>query len=330
MTDEQSSGVGINLSTEVTRLSESISKPVERLFQVGGLVLVFVFLGFLLMIVGNLFDGNLSNWSFVVGATVVFSCLCLFLFGQLYVPSKAKKIIKENKEMIDTVQDISIRMTESISEFQSLMFKHSEQVAIILETASPLLSQIPLVNRLDFTKTQNINSLIINATENSRVIIDDVKEALITCNITNLKRYSKELESINFSFREALRKDNYITQGMKNYQDISTIFKQSLLEYNEIINLTNSDILIYIDRTERVLNIARNLPFVRDKLDQIWLESIHKKSVDIREIAIRLQNISNKFENSLKCGDIKSFVECAEELKDFKLYVHGTIKVKKI
>src|SRR5687768_16406479 len=110
MRDEQEMPIP-TLGTEVTRLSESISKPLERLFQVGGFALVFVFVGFLSMLVGYLNKTDLSVWFFGIGALIVFACLCLFLFSQFYGPIKAGRLLRENKELLDSVQDMAIKLT---------------------------------------------------------------------------------------------------------------------------------------------------------------------------------------------------------------------------
>jgi hypothetical protein len=62
--DNETKPSSLTLSSEVTKLSETISKPIERLFQVGGLALVFVFIGFLSMLFGYFNKAELSGWVF--------------------------------------------------------------------------------------------------------------------------------------------------------------------------------------------------------------------------------------------------------------------------
>jgi len=91
------------LSTEVIKLSESISKPLERLFQVGGLALVFIFVGFLSMLVGYLNKTDLSGWFFGIGALIVFACLCLFMFSQFYVIDLCQYRVNRSPQSCRTV-----------------------------------------------------------------------------------------------------------------------------------------------------------------------------------------------------------------------------------
>lgn len=305
------------LSTEVTKLSESISKSLEKLFQVGGLALVFIFVGFLSMLIGYLNKTDLSGWFFGAGASLVFACLCLFVFSQLYGPIKAGRLLKENKELIDSVQDMTIKLTESLSDIQALMFKHIEQVGRIIEAAAPLLSEVSLFSKVDFSNTLNINRIIVDATNKSQKIINDVRQALITCKVKNLRQYSEDLVKIKQSLKEALRKQETIKNKIVNYKEMLDDLWQCLLEYTESINFVNTQAINYLTKVDSALITVRKIPFVSESA---VLSKTQTFSNEVREVLTKTQEANNNLQTALNENNVESLKNCIQSLKEINAY----------
>jgi len=308
------------LSTEVTMLSEIISRPLEILFKVGGLTLVFIFIGSLSMLGGYLYNENyLSVWLFTTGASIVFVCLGLFSFSQLYGPIKARRLLKKNKELIDSVQDITIKLTESLSDIQALMFKHTEQVGRILETAAPLLHEIPLLSKVDFYNAQNINRIIVDATDKSQKVINDVRQALITCKVEHLRQYSADLLRIKQSLKEALMNQETIKNKIVNYKEMLDNLRQCLLEYTESIDFVNMQAINYLIKVDSVQVMVRKIPFVGEKLN-VRLDQIQSLSNEIREVLTKSEEANNNFRTALNESDVESIMNCIHSLREVNTY----------
>lgn len=71
------------MTTSAQGWSSSLSKPIAALYKLGGLLLVFVFLGGLMLLGGNFVSGAHSTGIMTVGAVLTFGCLLLYALPQL-------------------------------------------------------------------------------------------------------------------------------------------------------------------------------------------------------------------------------------------------------
>jgi hypothetical protein len=67
-----------------------------------------------------------------VGILLIFPVLILFYFRDIKKLSQINKSIKHNKNMIDTVQNTAIEMTELANNLQALAFKYANEVSDII------------------------------------------------------------------------------------------------------------------------------------------------------------------------------------------------------
>lgn len=208
------------MNTNFVKFSDVLTASIEKLYRVGGLTLVFTFVGVILMVIGNFSISGFAVWVFGVGALLTIACLCLFVYFQIQAPMKAKRTLKENKETMDTIQEIAIELTRATSQLQSLTFKHIKQVDKILDSAIPLLSVIPplkaKLDALGISDTRDASKIIVETSSSAEAIIHDVEEALVKADAKRLKKYSEELKQITQVLRDALA--NVSTSKAKNEQ----------------------------------------------------------------------------------------------------------------
>lgn len=208
------------MNEEMTKFSDNLAVSIEKLYRAGGFALVFIFIGILAMLTGHFFGGPLSNWIFGIGALLNIVCLGFFLYVQLSGPIKARQAIQENKEMMDSIQEIALELTRTSSLLQSFMFKHIKQVDQILDTAVPILVKIPFVGEklddLGISDARNTSDLVVDFTIQAEKIIKEVERALTTGDmkdIQKLERYSNDLSKVTITLRDALRKRQNETKG---------------------------------------------------------------------------------------------------------------------
>lgn len=72
-------------------LSTKLANAMSKLYKVGGLILVFTFLGALFTLAGNLFGGPYAGVLVTVGALLTFTCLLLFALPQIPTLSANRK-----------------------------------------------------------------------------------------------------------------------------------------------------------------------------------------------------------------------------------------------
>lgn len=194
--------------SEVTRLSDSLTNSFTRLYRIGGLALVFVFIGTLTMLTGHLFPGALPGPIFAIGALVTIVCLVFFLYTQVQGPLRAVKAIRDNEETIDALQDVSLELTRFAWAIQSFTFKHVQKINKAVQIIYPLVVDVPIigprVKELGLEDVRSVSELIVETTTGSEAVIRDVESALINSDFRVLKKYSKDIKSLVGVLKQSL------------------------------------------------------------------------------------------------------------------------------
>lgn len=192
----------------ISLFSDGFATSLTKVYRVGGLTLVFVLVGIITMFVGHFYESELSSWIFGVGALETIACLALFLYIQMRGPMRAARLVRENKETIDAVQEIAIELTRVTGMIQSLTFKHIKQVDKILDSTVPLLVMIPAVakkmDNLGLSDARNVSKIIVDTSTKAETVIHDVEYALVNADTQKLKSYTKDLKMVTLSLRDAL------------------------------------------------------------------------------------------------------------------------------
>src|SRR5690349_15945456 len=115
-------------------LSDKISQGLVNVYKSGSLSLSFLYLGAVLMLMVVIF-GNDSWISYMIAVTgfILINFVVLLYWFKVIKPIQGKqRLIRENEELIDTVQVVALQLTELSYELQSLLFKHATIVSSII------------------------------------------------------------------------------------------------------------------------------------------------------------------------------------------------------
>ena len=196
---------------EVTRFTDSFAKAIDRLYKSGGFALAFGFAGFLLMLTSLIFE-RLATARLVIGALFTLLCLAFFLYTTLTGNAKAVSAIRDNKEAIDAVQDISIELTRLVNTLQAYGFKNLERINKALQNAIPALQKIPVVGPMleeyGLDGADLISQALVDNTDRIERLVSEVEDALINANHRKLKEYATELAALVVSIRAQLKATN--------------------------------------------------------------------------------------------------------------------------
>ena len=108
-------------------------------------------------------------------------------------------VIKENAKLMDTVQEVGIELTNSISTLHSLTVKYAGVANSILDVVAPVLSRVPLIPKQAsdmMTKLERVTQKIIDAQASTGRTIADVHNGLTTGNVTKLRSQAGELKKL--------------------------------------------------------------------------------------------------------------------------------------
>jgi hypothetical protein len=110
-------------STPRVKLSDAIGAPIVSAYKAGGLGLAFLTLGASLLLAAFRWNdkGVFTYFILGVGTLLIFSTLTLFYFKDLKKLMNAHKGIQQNAELIDTIQQTALEMTELAAARSSIL-----------------------------------------------------------------------------------------------------------------------------------------------------------------------------------------------------------------
>lgn len=308
------------MNEDVVKFSDVISASIERLFKAGGLALVFIFLGFAAMIFGHFYSSNLSGYIFGIGALLSVSVLFLFLYTQFRGTVETRKIIRENKELLDATQEIAIGLTNTISETQSLLFKHAEDVGRILEISIPFLSQIPILNNTNLSETLNVNAVIVATSGKSKEIIDDVHKALINGDVQELKKYSEDLKDSTEALKKSLSTENKILKHIPDIKVIQDNFTKLISSFSSLLAVAK----YYQEQADSVLNIVvpllSNVKLfgIDQKMNELGVNKLKELSNQVNGQLTSTTILVERLHNAVIIGDTETITHTLKELSEIE------------
>ena len=109
------------------------------------------------------------------------------------------KIIEQNKEMIDSIQEIAIELTSSIGSLHTLTVGYARTANQILDVLLPILKNLPLIPKNVMDLLVNLESItqkiIDNETATSKTITD-VRSGLNTGDVNMIRGHADQLKAV--------------------------------------------------------------------------------------------------------------------------------------
>jgi hypothetical protein len=215
---------------EVKPLAEVVGAPILKAYKAGGVGLVLVCMGTLLLLAALFWGaGTLRYLLAMVGTCMVLFVLVLFYFQDIHKLKQASESIESNCDLVNAVQQTAIEMTDLAYSLQSLAVRQADEVTFLINTFRERLrsqnstsynnTNIPGIGRiLEFTdnlyivQAENHSASVINTTESAKVIIEDIRNALIESNPTLLKRYLADIQELDTRTQTLLLDQFNLTQ----------------------------------------------------------------------------------------------------------------------
>jgi hypothetical protein len=310
----------------ITLFSTKLLEAVGTLFKLGGFALVYISVGLVLMLIGHLYASPVSAWIFAVGAVINMSYLGLFLFLQLRGPLQTSRVLKENRQLMDTLQETAISLTDVIGKIQTLMLIHSENISRILQQIAPVLGRIPGLNAIDFSAVENTNKLIVDTTERTKEIVDDIQDALIRADVQAFKRYAGELERATTTLKEALRAGGPVVK-IPDYKEMSDRLQRNLLGVTDTFDAVQRVALDYIRQTEgfldKIVVIVDSVPLLRARADRLGLHEVQSLCRQTKSLLIESVDGIDKLRAAIRSGDLDAIATCLKEVEGIGKQVHA-------
>ncbi len=203
--------------SSVKPLSQFISGPILKACKAGGYGLVFVFAGTILLLIALFLGEGIVRY--IVGVTGAFTIVTVLVLLYLKIASIIKHIDKI-EELINTVQETAINITDFAYTLQNLAFKNAQELDTALTqvranvedvTSMPLLSSIPGIEQIGkivdhpfIVKAEDLSKSIVATTATAKTVIEDVRTALVESDPARLKKELEQLQSMEIQVKTLL------------------------------------------------------------------------------------------------------------------------------
>jgi len=119
------------------------------------------------------------------------------------------RMINENKEMIDSIQEVALGLTDAMGTLHTLTVKYAGIANSILDMLLPIVKGLPIIPKKVTELLVNLEAITQKIIDNSQVTsktITDVNTGLKTGDVAKLKAHSAQLKSVTNSLTAILPK----------------------------------------------------------------------------------------------------------------------------
>ena len=120
---------------------------------------------------------------------------------------EVNRVIQENKATLDAIQDIALELARVAGVLEATASKYINMVNSVLETAVPILSNIPLVPEKTLkvvTELQDLAKDILQVCTTADKVINDVEDGLLNADVTKLKAHTGDLQKMTKALQKVL------------------------------------------------------------------------------------------------------------------------------
>ena len=119
------------------------------------------------------------------------------------------KMINENKEMIDSVQEVALGLTDAMGTLHTLTVKYAGIANAILDNLLPIVKNLPIIPKKVTALLVNLEAItqkIIDDSKKTSKTINDVNSGLKTGDVSKLKGHAAELKLVTNKLTSILPK----------------------------------------------------------------------------------------------------------------------------
>ncbi len=123
--------------------------------------------------------------------------------------NQISKMIEENAQMIDLIQEVALELTNSISTLHTLTVKYAGIANAILDVLLPILRSVPLIPQAVMellVSLESITQKIIDGQAATSKTLTDVNAGLRTGDVSKLQSHAGELQTLTRNLTAILPK----------------------------------------------------------------------------------------------------------------------------
>jgi hypothetical protein len=120
-------------------------------------------------------------------------------------------VIEDNKGTLDSIQDMSLELTQTVRVLRNVVIKYVEKVDQVLEIIAPLVNKMPIFPDAlkDFVNDAlNLSNKILAAGEVAAKVLPNVEKSLMTADISGLQASKTEMVQLTRSLKAIVPMDD--------------------------------------------------------------------------------------------------------------------------
>jgi hypothetical protein len=110
-----------------------------------------------------------------------------------------QRIIRENKETLDSIQDVGLQLVRVIGALEDIVSRYVGIVDGFLDNAVPVLKNVPLIpekTMAAITDIQQYAQKILDACDRADDVLADVEAGLMNADVNRLKKHTGDLKTL--------------------------------------------------------------------------------------------------------------------------------------
>ena len=119
------------------------------------------------------------------------------------------RMINENKEMIDAIQEVALDLTDAMGTLHTLTVKYASIANAILDNLLPIVKNLPIIPKKVTDLLVNLEAItqkIIDNSQTTAKTITDVNSGLKTGDVNKLKGHAGQIKSMTRTLTAILPK----------------------------------------------------------------------------------------------------------------------------
>jgi hypothetical protein len=181
--------------------SGQIGFSFQRLNVFWGMSLAFSFIGLVLIVVANFNKSSyLQLGAFWIGAALIVLSFSFFLFLQLKGTLKIANSFRENEDIINELQKISLDLTRITKKATRYSVTNSQNIKELLSAVTPSLKRLGLItdqNEDRFNNSGKLLEAIMNYSEEVEETIKELETALIEGDSKKLREFASKTKELS-------------------------------------------------------------------------------------------------------------------------------------
>jgi hypothetical protein len=186
------------------KLSEKILGSVITAWKVGGWALAMLVIGaaaFLLAFWLALWGHDFLAFCFLAGGASMIGLVGYKFYVEAILPAKrASERLEQNTELMDTVQEAAITLTDIISQLNDYALLNADRIVSTVDGLKDKINQFPggnlITNSNYFAKGDNLAKGIRNVAATSRNAVQEIRDSVNKADITRISVHLENLKSV--------------------------------------------------------------------------------------------------------------------------------------